>query len=128
MKEFLDVFSWSYEDLKVYDTNIIQHTIPFKEDQKPFKRKLRRINSLLLPLIEKEVKKLFDAKIIVSLRFYKWLENLVLVIKKNGEIMLCVDFNHWNRVSLKEIYPLQKMDYILQKVVGSQKISMLDGY
>jgi hypothetical protein len=52
-KEFLDVFAWGYEDLKAYDTNIIQHRIPIKEDQKPFRQKLRRINTKLLPLIEK---------------------------------------------------------------------------
>lgn len=28
---FSDVFTWSYDDLKVYDTNIIQHTILVKE-------------------------------------------------------------------------------------------------
>ena len=37
MKEFSDVFAWSYEDLKEYDTNIIQHTIPIKENEKPFR-------------------------------------------------------------------------------------------
>jgi hypothetical protein len=89
---FPDVFSWSYEDLKVYDTKVIQHVIPIKDDHKPFKQKLRRINPLLLPLIEKEVRKLFDAKIIVSLRFSKWVANLVPVRKKSGEIRLCVDF------------------------------------
>ena len=31
-KEFIDVFAWSYEDLKAYDTNIIQHKIPLKEN------------------------------------------------------------------------------------------------
>ena len=54
MKEFFDVFAWSYDDLKEYDTNIIHHTIPIKEDEKPFRQKLR-INSLLLPLIEKVI-------------------------------------------------------------------------
>jgi hypothetical protein len=112
----------------VYDTNIIQHVIPIRDDQKPFKQKLRRINPLLLPLIEKEVRKLFDSKIIVSLRFSKWLANLVPIRKKSGEIRLCVDFQNLNRVSLKDNYPLPKMDYILQKVVGSQKMSMLDGF
>jgi len=33
-----------------------------------------------------------------------------------------------NKVSLKDHYPLLKMDYIMQKVVGSQKMSMLDGF
>jgi hypothetical protein len=59
IRQFSDVFAWSYEDIKVYDKSIIQHTIPIKEDQKPFKQKLRRINPLLFPLIEKEVIKLF---------------------------------------------------------------------
>ena len=36
-KEFQDIFSLSYEDLKSYDTNIIQHKIPIKEDHKHFK-------------------------------------------------------------------------------------------
>ena len=97
----------------MYDTDIIQHTIPIKEGQVPFKQKLRRMNPILLPLIEKEVKKLFDAKIIVSLRFSKWVANLVPVRKKNGEIRLCVDFRNLNRVSLKDNYPLPKMDHIL---------------
>jgi hypothetical protein len=48
--------------------------------------------------------------------------------KKSGEIRLCVDFRNLNKVSLKDHYPLPKMDYILQKVVGSQKMSMLDGF
>jgi hypothetical protein len=86
------------------------------------------MNPLLLPLIEKEIIKLFEAKIIVSLRFSKWLSNLVLVRKKSGEIRLCVVFRNLNQVSLKDNYPLPKMDDILQRVVGSQRMSMLDGF
>jgi hypothetical protein len=102
--------------MKVYDTKVIQHVIPIKEDHKPFKKKLRIINPLLLPLIEKEIKKLFESKIIVSLRFSKWLENMVPIIKKSGEIRLCVDFRNLNRVSLKDKYPLPKMGHILRKI------------
>ena len=50
LKKYTKVFAWKYEDLKVYDTSIIQHTIPIKEDAKRFKQKIRRINPLLLPL------------------------------------------------------------------------------
>ena len=83
---------------------------------------------MLLPIIEKEIKKLFDAKIIVTLRFSKWVPNLVPVRNKNGEIRLCVDFRNLNKVSLKDNYPLPKMDKILQKVVGSERISTMDGF
>ena len=74
------------------------------------------------------MKRLFDAKIIVSLRFSKWVVNLVPVRKNNGEIRLCVDFRNLNKVSLKDNYPLPKMDQILQRVVGSERISMIDGF
>jgi hypothetical protein len=74
------------------------------------------------------VKKLFDAKIIVPIRFSNWLANLVPVRKKNGEIRICIDFRNLNKASLKDNYPLPKMDLMLQNIVGSQRMSMLDGF
>jgi hypothetical protein len=49
-----------------------------------------------LPVIEKEVKKILDKKIIVPLTYSEWVANLVPVRKKNGEIRLCVDFRNLN--------------------------------
>ena len=53
MKAFFDVFAWSYDDLKVCDPYVIQYTIPVQRNVKPFKFFLRRMNPLLLPLIQK---------------------------------------------------------------------------
>ena len=39
-KQYQDVFTWSYRDLKTYDTWIIQHTISLKPEVKPFQHKL----------------------------------------------------------------------------------------
>jgi hypothetical protein len=41
LREFSDVLAWTYEDLKTYDTYIIEHKIPLKEEAKPFRQKLR---------------------------------------------------------------------------------------
>ena len=78
-QSYKDVFAWSYQDLKNFDISIMQHKIPLREDAKPHKQKLRQINPMLLPLIEKEIKKLLKAKIIVPLRYSEWVENLVPV-------------------------------------------------
>ena len=127
-KELSDVFAWSYEDIKSYDTEIIQHKIPLKENQKPFKQKLCRINPVQLSLIQKEIMKMYDAGIIVPVRYSEWVSNLVFVRKKTGEIRLCIDFRDLNKASLKDNYPLPKMDHILQRVVRSRRISLLDVY
>ena len=76
-KEFSDVFAWSYEDLNSYDIEIIQRKIPLKENQKPFKQKLRRTNSIQLPLVEKEIKKMYEVGIIVPIRNSEWVSNIV---------------------------------------------------
>ena len=82
LTEYVDIFAWSYKDLKTYDTSIIQHKIPLKPNVKPFRQKLRRINPALFPVIEKEVKKLLDTKIIVPLRYSSWVANLVPLKKR----------------------------------------------
>ena len=81
-----------------------------------------------MPMIEKDIKKMYDAKIIVPLSYSKWVSNIVPTRKKIGEIGLCIDFRNLNKVSLKDNYPLPKMDHILQKVAGSSRISLLYGF
>ena len=48
--------------------------------------------------------------------------------KKTGDIRLCIDFQNLNKASLKDNYPLPRMDHILQRVVGASRMSLLDGY
>jgi hypothetical protein len=107
---------------------VIEHKIPLKPGVKPFRQKLIQINSILLPMVENKVKNLLDAKIIVPLRYSDWVQNLVPVRKKSGKIRLCVDFRNLNKSSLKDNYPLPKMDHVLEKVVGANRMLMIDGF
>jgi hypothetical protein len=128
LKKYKDIFAWSYDDLKTYDTYVIEHNIPLKHDIKPFRQKLRQINPILFPVIERKVKNILNTKIIVPLRYSEWVANLVPIGKKSGERRLCVDFKNLNRSSLKDNYPLPKMDHVLEKVFGANKMSMIDGF
>jgi hypothetical protein len=127
-KEFKDVFAWTYEDLKMFDPNIIQHVIPMKPQTLPFQQKLRKMHPKLEPTVQKELNKLLSAKIIFPVRHTQWVSNLVPVRKKNGEIQLCVDFRNLNKASDKDNYPVPPMEQILQKVSGSERLSLLDGF
>ena len=44
LKQYRDVLDFTYDELKVYREDVIQHVIPLKEDTKPFRQKLRQIN------------------------------------------------------------------------------------
>jgi hypothetical protein len=92
IKKIVDVFAWSYEYLKTFDTNNIQDRIPLKDGSKPFRQKILQLNPMFIFIIEKDIKRMLDANIIVPLRYSKWVANLVPIRKKNGEIHLSVDF------------------------------------
>ena len=77
-------------------------------------------------MIEKEIQKLLKAKIIIPLRYSKWIANLVVVRKKNGEIRLCVDFRNLNKCSKKDNYPLPKMEHLLHRISGASVMLFLD--
>ena len=73
------MFSYTYEEIKTYDTNIIQHVILIKVGVNPYQQPLRKMHPKLEPLIQSEVKKLLDAKIILKVRNLEWVLNLVPV-------------------------------------------------
>ena len=53
---------------------------------------------------------------------------IVRVRKKNGDIQLCIDFRNLNTSSLKDNYALPNMEALLQKVIGNELLSMMDGF
>ena len=95
-KEFKYVFSWTYDDLKTFNPQVMQHIIPIKQESKPFQQKLRKYQPSLEPTIKKELNKLLATRIIFPIQHTQWVANLVPVRKKNGDIRLCVDFRNLN--------------------------------
>jgi hypothetical protein len=118
LKEYRDVLAFSYDELKVYREDVIQHVIPLKEETKPFRQKLRHINPKLAPLVQQELQKMLEARIIAQTRHSSWCSNLVVARKKNGKIRICIDFRNLNRACTKDHYPLLKMETLLQRVTG----------
>jgi hypothetical protein len=119
LREFQDVFAWSYEDLHGFDHALIHHAIPIKEEVKLVRKKKRPINPVLKATIMKELEKLLKAGIIFPVKYSKWVSNLVPIRKTTGQIRLCIDFHALNKEGVKDHFPLPNMEMILQQVSGS---------
>jgi hypothetical protein len=100
-KEDIDVFTWTYDDLKSYDKTIFQHIIPLREGAKLVKQKIRMMNPKLKPLVKIELEKLEKERIIYPIRHSDWLSNPVIVRKNTEDIRMCVDFRDFNKASIK---------------------------
>lgn len=53
--EYMDVFSWSYQDIPGMDTYIVVHKLPLREDCPPVKQKLIRTHLDMDIKIKEEV-------------------------------------------------------------------------
>ena len=82
VKEYRDVFAFTYDELKSYRDDVFQHTIPPRSEDKPFRQKLRRINPKLVSMVQKELQKMLVAGIIAPTRHSSWCSNLVVVKKR----------------------------------------------
>ena len=43
LHDYVEIFTWSYEDMLGLDTNIVVHRLPTREDCLPVKQKVRRM-------------------------------------------------------------------------------------
>jgi hypothetical protein len=75
-----------------------------------------------------ELEKLKRVGIIFSITHLEWLSSPMVVINKNGEICLCVEFCDLNRARVKHNYPLPNMEMLLQQVNGYSLMSILDEF
>ncbi|KAI8538534.1 hypothetical protein RHMOL_Rhmol09G0111000 [Rhododendron molle] len=92
LKEYKDVFAWSYEDMPGIDPKIVQHKIPLHPDAKPIKQKLRRMRPDWVLKLKEEVTKQINAGSLIVTEYPKWVANIIPVPKKTGGIRVCVDF------------------------------------
>lgn len=61
LREYVDVFSWSYQDMPGLDTDIVEHKLPLRPECPPLKQKLIRAHPDMAVKIKEEVQKQIDA-------------------------------------------------------------------
>ena len=55
-----------------------------------------------------------------------WCNAVVLVRKKDGGLLFCIDFFHLNACTKKDSYPLPRIQEALESLVGAGHFSCLD--
>ena len=128
LKEFLEVFAWSYKDMPGIDMDIVQHRIPTNSTMKPVKQKLRRMKPEWTLKIKEEVEKQYNAGFLKVVNYPEWLANVVPVPKKDGKVRMCVDFRDLNKASPKDDFPLPHIDVLVDNTAGHALLSFMDGF
>ena len=69
LREYSDVFAWSYQDIPGLDFEIVEHRLLLKPEYPPVKQKLRRTHPDMAVKIKEEVHKQIDAGFLVTTEY-----------------------------------------------------------
>ncbi len=78
--------------------------------------------------VREDLNKLLDAIFIYPIETMPRLFPLVIMLKKNGKLRICMDYQKLNAQTKKGPFPLPFLDSILDYVVGHEMYSFMDGY
>ncbi|GBN41538.1 Retrovirus-related Pol polyprotein from transposon 297 [Araneus ventricosus] len=122
LQEFQNLFSTSDSD--VGHCNMAQHRIN-TGNHPPIKQYPRRLPLTKKEEVERLVKEMVDNGIIEE-SSGPWASPIVLVKKKDGSIRFCFVYRKLNEITIKDSYPLPRIDDTLDALNGSQWFSTLD--
>jgi hypothetical protein len=128
LKEFKDVFAWTYKNLKGIPPQLAQHkievdtTIPLTHHAK------YRFNPNYAIIVKQDIDKSLTTGFIEFVEEATWLSPIVVVPMKNGKLKICIDFRKLNVATKKDPYPLPFTDEMMNTIAGYEIYSLLDGY
>ncbi|MCO5547001.1 hypothetical protein L7F22_000441 [Adiantum nelumboides] len=128
LKEFKNLFSWTYHDMKGVTPFVVQHTIPMISTAKPVQQRPYPMNPKYAKIVQEELEKLIECGFIYPIEHSEWVSPIVIVPKKNGKFRVCVDLKNLNATTRRDHYPLPYSEHVLERVAGKEAYSFLDGY
>ena len=128
LRDNIDVFAWSHEDMSGIDPSVITHRLNVYPSSKPVRQKKRVFAPERDNAIKEEVQKLTLMKFIREVYYPDWLTNVVMVKKANGKWRICVDFTDLNKACPKDSYPLPRIDQLVDSTTGHRLLSLMDTF
>jgi hypothetical protein len=122
MEQYQDLLAWTSEDLG--RTNLVYHSID-TGNAKPVRQRWYRTSRAEQQFISEEIRRMLKQGLIEKSRS-EWTSPVVLVRKKNGKLRFCVDYRQLNQLTKKDLYPLPRIDDMLDALGNVSWYTSLD--
>jgi hypothetical protein len=126
LRKYIHLFAFSYKDLK--EVTMEQHKIELLPNAKPIRAKQGRWNPRYMAMVKEKLDKLLEAGFIRHVETTEWVFPMVLALKKNDKLRVCVNYKALNKITKKHRYPLPFYEEILEEVARHKMYTFGDGY
>ncbi|CAM8920450.1 unnamed protein product [Rhodiola kirilowii] len=133
-------------DIKGISPTVCMHRILLEDGARPSREPQRRLNPIMMEVVQKEIQKLLDADVIYPISDSQWVSPVHVVPKKTGITVeknaegemvttrvkngwrMCIDYRKLNAVTRKDHFPLPFIDHMLDRLAGKPYFCFLDGF
>ena len=123
LQEFRDVFSDEIPGLP--PKRDIDFTIDLVPRAAPVSKTPYRMSTPELLELKMQLQELFEKKYISSSES-PWGAPVLFVKKKDGALRLCIDYRQLDKVTVKNKYPLPRIDDLFDQIRGAKVFSKID--
>ena len=99
---------------------VTEHALKIGPGSKPIKQRLCRFNEEKCRAIGEEIMKLLATGFIREVYHPEWVANPVPVLKNSGKWRMCVDYMGLNKACPKDLFPLPRIDQVVDSTLGVQ--------
>ena len=124
LRKYQDVFPATLPDGLPPERSMF-HTIPLEEGAKPPFRRAYRLSPAEMREVESTIKELL-AKGYIEPSNSPYGAPVLFVHKKDGSLRMVIDYRSLNKLTVKNKYPLPRIDALLDQLQGAQYFSSLD--
>ena len=123
-----DIFAWTDSNMSGINPSVASHKLNVLPISRLVWKKVRRFHPNRQKIIQTEIDKLLAVEFIIEVKYLDWLENLVVVPKKNGRWRVCIDYTNLNDVYPNDNFPLPRINQIVDSIVGHGMFSFLEAF
>ena len=104
------------------------HKLNVTPSAKPVRQKVRRFHPDHHLVIQTEIDNLLHNEFIRTVKYPKWLANVVVVPNKGKKWRVCIDYMNLNDACPKDNFPLPRIDQIVDASTRHGMLSFLDAF
>jgi hypothetical protein len=124
VKELINSFSGIFRKQNGR-TTMLRHQIKIKPDSKPYNSPPYRYSPMKRQVIEQNLREMKEEGIIEPSKS-PWASPVVLAPKKDGSMRFCVDYRKLNSITIRDAYPIPRIDDTLDALQEANYVSTLD--
>jgi hypothetical protein len=127
--EHWEIFVWCPSDMPGVPRELVEHALNVYPKAKPVKQPLRQFDEPKRKAIASELHRLENVGFIREIKSSTWVSNPVIVPRKNTDMQkVCVDYTSLNKHCPKDLFPLPRIDQIIDSTARCARLSFLDAY